>query len=167
MTGKKSFGTGRIVLIAAVLGAIIFGCVNIVSGQLFRSSRIDLTQQHLFSLSQGTRTLIGDLNEPVRFRFFMSSGLTKEAPQLAAFASRVRSMLDAYVAGSKGNITLETIDAKPIRKTRIAPLPSASVRSAPRPATGSSSALPPPIRRTANRSSPRSRRNARLSSNMT
>lgn len=80
---------------------------------MFRSSRIDLTQQHLFSLSQGTRTLIGDLNEPVRFRFFMSSGLTKEAPQLAAFASRVRSMLDAYVAGSKGNITLETIDAKP------------------------------------------------------
>ena len=113
MTGKKSFGTGRLVLIAAVLGALIFGCVNIVSGQLFRSARIDLTEQHLFSLSQGTRNLIGDLNEPIRFRFFMSSGLTKEAPQLAAFASRVRSMLDAYVAGSKGRISLETIDAKP------------------------------------------------------
>lgn len=113
MTGKKSFGTGRLVIIAAILGAIIFGCVNIVSGQLFRSARIDLTDQHLFSLSQGTRTLIGDLNEPIRFRFFMSSGLTKEAPQLAAFASRVRSMLDAYVAGSKGRIALETIDAKP------------------------------------------------------
>lgn len=110
---QKSFHTGRLAILAAVFAAIIFGCINIVSSELFRSARIDLTQQHLFSLSQGTRTMIGDLNEPVRFRFFMSSGLTKEAPQLAAFAGRVRSMLDAYVAGSKGKIVLETIDAKP------------------------------------------------------
>jgi ABC-type uncharacterized transport system involved in gliding motility auxiliary subunit len=110
---QKSFHTGRLAVLAAVFAAIIFGCINIASSELFRSARIDLTQQHLFSLSQGTRTMIGDLNEPIRFRFFMSSGLTKEAPQLAAFAGRVRSMLDAYVAGSKGKIVLETIDAKP------------------------------------------------------
>jgi ABC-type uncharacterized transport system involved in gliding motility auxiliary subunit len=110
---QKSFHTGQLAILAAVFAAIIFGCINIASSELFRSARIDLTQQHLFSLSQGTRTMIGDLNEPVRFRFFMSSGLTKEAPQLAAFAGRVRSMLDAYVAGSKGKIVLETIDAKP------------------------------------------------------
>ncbi|MDF2118082.1 Gldg family protein [Roseiarcaceae bacterium H3SJ34-1] len=110
---QKSFHTGRLAVLAAIFAAIIFGCVNIASSELFRSARIDLTQQHLFSLSQGTRTMIADLNEPIRFRFFMSSGLTKEAPQLAAFAGRVRSMLDAYVAGSKGKIVLETIDAKP------------------------------------------------------
>src|SRR5262249_56167662 len=73
----------------------------------------DLTQQHLYSLSQGTRTLLAEIKEPVRFRLFMSSGLTKQAPQLAAFASRVRSMLDAYVAAAKGNIILEVIDPSP------------------------------------------------------
>ena len=51
-------------------------CLNIVSAQVFRNARIDLTQQHLYSLSQGTRTLVADLKEPVRFRLFMSSGLT-------------------------------------------------------------------------------------------
>ena len=110
---KNRFHTGRIVIVGAILAAIIFVCVNIVSAHLFRSARIDLTQQNLYSLSQGTKQLLGQIQEPVRFRFFMSSGLTKEAPQLAAFSQRLRSMLDSYVAGSNGKIILETIDPKP------------------------------------------------------
>src|SRR5262249_6581254 len=109
----KSLSTGRVALIAALLGAVIFICVNLVSAQLARSARIDLTEQHLYSLSQGTRTLLGELKEPVRFRLFMSSELSKQAPQLAAFAARVRSLLDAYVAASHGNIMLEVIDPRP------------------------------------------------------
>src|SRR5215468_2244568 len=109
----KSPATGRIAVIAALLGAVIFVCLNIVSAQVFRNARVDLTQQHLYSLSQGTRTMLGDLKEPLRFRLFMSSGLTKQAPQLAAFAQRVRSLLDSYVAAAKGNIILEVIDPRP------------------------------------------------------
>src|ERR1700736_1697107 len=91
-TTAKSPATGRIAVVAALLGAVVFVCVNIVSAKLFGNARVDLTQQHLYSLSQGTRTLLGELKEPVRFRLFMSSGLTKQAPQLAAFAARVRSL---------------------------------------------------------------------------
>jgi ABC-type uncharacterized transport system involved in gliding motility auxiliary subunit len=87
--------------------------VNIVSAQVGRNARIDLTQQHLYSLSQGTRSLLAGLKEPVRFRLFMSSGLTKQAPQLAAFAGRVRTLLDSYVAAANGNIVLEVIDPRP------------------------------------------------------
>jgi ABC-type uncharacterized transport system involved in gliding motility auxiliary subunit len=110
---RKPLATGRIALIAALLGAVIFVCLNIVSAQVFRDARVDLTEQHLYSLSQGTRSLLGELKEPVRFRLFMSSGLTKQAPQLAAFAGRVRSLLDSYAAAAKGNIILEVIDPKP------------------------------------------------------
>jgi ABC-type uncharacterized transport system involved in gliding motility auxiliary subunit len=110
---RKPLPTGRIALIAALLGAVIFVCLNIVSAQIFRNARVDLTEQHLYSLSQGTRSLLGELREPVRFRLFMSSGLTKQAPQLAAFAGRVRSLLDSYAAAAKGNIILEVIDPKP------------------------------------------------------
>ena len=109
----KPPATGRIVIVAALLGAVVFVCVNIVSAKLFRNARVDLTQQHLYSLSQGTRALLGELKEPVRFRMFMSSALTKQAPQLAAFAGRVRSLLDSYVAAAKGNIILELIDPQP------------------------------------------------------
>src|SRR5215467_7247217 len=110
---RKPSATGRIAVIAALLGAVIFVCLNIVSAQIFRDARVDLTQQHLYSLSQGTRTLLAELKEPVRFRFFLSSGLAKQAPQLAAFAGRVRSLLDSYVAVARGNIILEVIDPKP------------------------------------------------------
>jgi ABC-type uncharacterized transport system involved in gliding motility auxiliary subunit len=110
---RKPLTTGRIALIAVLLGAVIFVCLNIVSTQILRNARVDLTQQHLYSLSQGTGTLLGDLKEPVRFRLFLSSGLTKQAPQLAAFAGRVRSLLDSYVAAAKGSIILEVIDPRP------------------------------------------------------
>ncbi len=110
---RKPPATGRIALVAALLGAVVFVCINIVSAQIFRNARVDLTEQHLYSLSQGARTLLAELKEPVRFRLFMSSGLTKQAPQLAAFAGRVRSLLDSYVAAAKGNIILEVIDPKP------------------------------------------------------
>jgi ABC-type uncharacterized transport system involved in gliding motility auxiliary subunit len=109
----KSPATGRIAVIAVLFGAVVFVCLNIVSAQVFRNARVDLTQQHLYSLSQGTRTMLGDLEEPLRFRLFMSSGLTKQAPQLAAFAGRVRALLDSYVAAAKGNIILEVIDPRP------------------------------------------------------
>ncbi len=129
----NKFGTGRIAIAAAVLGAVTFGCVNLISSQVFRSARLDLTQQRLYSLSNGTLALLGEIKEPLRFRFFMSSGLTKEAPQIAAFAARVRSMLDAYVAGANGRIVLEVIDPKPFSEDEdravgfgISPFASAS-----------------------------------------
>jgi ABC-type uncharacterized transport system involved in gliding motility auxiliary subunit len=109
----RSRATGRIAIAAALLGGVIFVCINLISAQALRSARVDFTEQHLYSLSQGTRDLLADLKEPVRFRVFMSSALTRQAPQLAAFAARVRSLLDAYVAAAKGNIILEVIDPRP------------------------------------------------------
>jgi ABC-type uncharacterized transport system involved in gliding motility auxiliary subunit len=113
VSGRTGFSAARIAAIAALLGAVIFVCVNIVSSQVLRGARIDLTQQHLYSLSQGTRTLLGEIKEPLRFRLFMSGALTKQAPQLAAFAARVRALLEAYVAASNGRIILEVVDPRP------------------------------------------------------
>ena len=110
---NKTFTTGRLVILAALLGAVIFGAVNLMASNTLRGARIDLTAQKLYSLSSGTQNMLGEIAEPIRFRFFMSSGLTREAPQIAAFASRVRAMLDSYVAASKGKIIIEVIDPKP------------------------------------------------------
>ena len=110
---NKTFTTGRLVILAALLGAVIFGAVNLMASNILRGARIDLTAQKLYSLSSGTQNMLGEIAEPIRFRFFMSSGLTREAPQIAAFASRVRAMLDSYVAASKGKIIIEVIDPKP------------------------------------------------------
>jgi ABC-type uncharacterized transport system involved in gliding motility auxiliary subunit len=110
---RKTLTAGRIALIAAALGAVVFMCLNIVGAHVFRNARLDLTQQHVYSLSNGTRALLADLKEPIRFRLFLSSGLTRQAPKLGAFTGRVRALIDSYVAASRGNIVLEVIDPKP------------------------------------------------------
>src|SRR5579871_4693464 len=77
---RGAIGSGKLAVVAALLGGVIFICINLISAQELRSVRADFTEQHLYSLSQGTKTVLADLKEPVRFRLFMSSELTKQAP---------------------------------------------------------------------------------------
>lgn len=103
----------RLVAVGAVLAVILYLAVNSLSGTLFRSSRVDLTEGGLYSLSSGTKSLLGKLDEPIHMRLFMSGSLHQAAPALAAYAARVRAMLDTYESLSHGEITLEVIDPKP------------------------------------------------------
>lgn len=103
----------RLVAVGAVLAIILYLAVNSLSATLFRSSRIDLTDGGLYSLSHGTVALLNKLDEPIHMRLFMSASLHQAAPALSAYASRVRAMLDTYESLSHGKITLEVIDPQP------------------------------------------------------
>ncbi|PKR87741.1 hypothetical protein CXZ10_18620 [Pleomorphomonas diazotrophica] len=103
----------RLVAVGAVLAVILYLAVNSLSATLFRSSRIDLTDGGLYSLSGGTVAMLDKLDEPIHMRLFMSAGLHEAAPALSAYASRVRAMLDTYESLSHGKITLEVIDPQP------------------------------------------------------
>jgi ABC-type uncharacterized transport system involved in gliding motility auxiliary subunit len=103
----------RLVAVGAVLAIVLYLAVNSLSATLFRSSRIDLTDGGLYSLSHGTVALLDKLDEPIHMRLFMSASLHEAAPALSAYASRVRAMLDTYESLSHGKITLEVIDPQP------------------------------------------------------
>ncbi len=103
----------RLVAVGAVLAIILYLAVNSLSATLFRSSRIDLTDGGLYSLSHGTVAMLDKLGEPIHMRLFMSASLHEAAPALSAYASRVRAMLDTYESLSHGKITLEVIDPQP------------------------------------------------------
>lgn len=96
----------------ALLG-VLFVAFNLFSNLTFRSARIDLTEQSLFTLSEGTRQILSDLDEPITLRFFYSEALTTGFPQLRVYGSRVRDMLEEMrdVAGDK--LILEVIDPAP------------------------------------------------------
>lgn len=103
----------RLVGAGVVLAVVLFLAVNSIASHLLGSDRVDLTEGRLYSLSQGTRTLLAKLDEPIHMRLFMSASLAEAAPQLAAYAARVRALLDTYASLSHGKITLEVIDPKP------------------------------------------------------
>ena len=111
--GLDRLSHGRLVTLGVLLAVIAFLAVNVLSTNVFRSSRADLTDNGLFSLSEGTRTLVSKLEEPIHMRLFMSRDLIQQAPQLSAYANRVQSMLETYASLSNGKLALEVIDPRP------------------------------------------------------
>ena len=103
----------NLVKLSILFSVIIFLCVNIITNNVFNSSRVDFTEKKLYSLSNSTTNLLKNLNEPIHIRLFVSGNLVKEVPQLSTYASRVETILKTYSDISNGKITLEVIDPKP------------------------------------------------------
>ncbi|MEK9904286.1 MAG: GldG family protein, partial [Rhodospirillales bacterium] len=93
--------------------AIGFVATVMLSNNALRSSRIDLTDDGLFTLSQGTRNVLANLDEPLTLRFYFSSRLSREIPQIGIYGQRVQDMLEEFSAESRGKIRLEVYDPEP------------------------------------------------------
>ena len=100
-------------LAALGVAALLFLSVNLFSQAALRQARLDLTADHLFTLSQGTRNILASLKEPVSLKLFFSDKLAGAAPQLRLYGQRVREVLEEYVNRSGGKIRLQVIDPEP------------------------------------------------------
>ncbi len=96
-----------------VLGLVLFVALNALGGSLFRSTRLDLTAEKLYTLSDGTKNILRDLPEPVTLRFFFSKKVAKDVTQLVGFAQRVQELIEEYVAHAGGKLKLEVYDPEP------------------------------------------------------
>ncbi|MEM9382928.1 MAG: Gldg family protein [Planctomycetota bacterium] len=105
----------RIALAVLGLSIALFLAINLLARPVLRGVRADLTEQKLYTLSDGTRNILGRLEEPIRLRLFFSKAVAKDvaATPLVAYAERVREMLEEYVAASGGQLELEVIDPEP------------------------------------------------------
>src|SRR5262249_10088219 len=79
----------------------------------FKSARADLTENKLFTLSDGTRHVLSNLQEPITLRLYFSKKLAAEVPSLQSYAQRVQELLEEYVAHSGGKLTLQVADPEP------------------------------------------------------
>lgn len=107
MNNKTLFSTAGLVSIAAFL---LFG-VLIIS--LLPPARLDLTEDRLFSLSDGTRNIVANLERPLQLIFFYSDQATEDVPQIRSYATRVEELLQEIVLASNGNLSLRLIDPEP------------------------------------------------------
>ncbi|MDH3279614.1 MAG: GldG family protein, partial [Gammaproteobacteria bacterium] len=51
-----------------ILAAIVLFGVNIAANSLLTTSRVDLTANRLFTLTEGTKNILAKLDEPVTLR---------------------------------------------------------------------------------------------------
>lgn len=109
MTFNRKALSGSALIVLAVLFVAVMLLVNV----LFRGARADLTQNHLYTLSDGTRKILSSIDEPINLYLFFSDKATQDLPQLRTYAARVREMLQEMSARSGGKLHLEFIDPLP------------------------------------------------------
>jgi ABC-type uncharacterized transport system involved in gliding motility auxiliary subunit len=91
--------------------------VNMLADRLLPRARIDLTEQRLYTLSDGTRQVLRGLQDPITLRLFYSRRLGTAVPVYGGYAERLRAMLDEYVAIAGGKVRLEILDPEPFSET--------------------------------------------------
>ncbi len=97
-----------VVLFAAFIVAVI------ASNVLLRGLRVDLTDNQLYTLSQGTRKLLQGIDEPINLYLFFSTQATSNLPALRAYANRVTETLEEFAAQApEGRLVLHVVDPVP------------------------------------------------------
>jgi ABC-type uncharacterized transport system involved in gliding motility auxiliary subunit len=61
---------------AVALSVVLFFAANMAADVWFSSARIDLTENGLHTVSQGTRDTLQSIPEPITLRFFFSEKIS-------------------------------------------------------------------------------------------
>ena len=96
--------------LAAIAIGLLFSVLFI---SLLPSLRMDLTEDNLYSLSAGTRSIVSSLQDPIEIMFFYSDSATEDIPQIRSYGTRVQELLREIVIASNGNLRLTMIDPEP------------------------------------------------------
>ncbi len=97
--------------IAAGLLTFILILITILSG-LF-SWKFDFTEGKIYTLSEGSETIIEKLEEPVTITLYFNRSIKELPIHYKNYSTRVEEMLRQYEEASKGMIKLNIIDPKP------------------------------------------------------
>ncbi len=93
--------------------AVAFVFAVIVSNQVFKGIRLDLTENRLYTLSDGTHRILEEIEEPINLYFYFSDQATRGLASLRDYALRVREMLEEFEEASNGRIELHVVDPVP------------------------------------------------------
>jgi len=102
------YSTSGLVLVASLLLLI-----NLLAGLWIKGVRFDMTENRLYTLSEGTRNILATLDEPVTLRFYFSEKQFDGMPEITTYGQRVRELLEEYAAVSNGKLRLITETPKP------------------------------------------------------
>ncbi|MFW6158924.1 MAG: Gldg family protein, partial [Planctomycetota bacterium] len=102
------------VALAVVFIVIISICAALSASALLGRRRVDLTENNLYTLSEGTRNILGKLNRPITAKLYYSRSAAMKGPEQIRYLNKyylyVRDLLEEYEELSDGMIDLEVID---------------------------------------------------------
>ncbi len=100
---------------ALLIIAVIFALNFLVGGVGFGNLRLDLTEDGLFTLSQGTKNILSHINtdEPVTIKFYATNNDRVMPNILKPHARAIEDLLLEYEKQSNGYVALEVIRPNP------------------------------------------------------
>lgn len=91
----------------------LFLTLNILSNTLLKTAQLDLTENQLYTLSQGSKNILTTLEEPITLRFYLSQKLVTQLPGISNYAVRVQELLQKYSLLAGNKLKLMIIDPEP------------------------------------------------------
>lgn len=75
--------------------------------------RIDITEDRIYTLSDGSRSVLAGLKEPITIKYYFSDSLPDVPVNVKTFSKKVQELLETFAASSAGKLKLEVFDPKP------------------------------------------------------
>ncbi|MGB7582250.1 MAG: Gldg family protein [Sedimentisphaerales bacterium] len=108
--------TIRVILAIIFVLLITFGAISICQN-LGKRLKVDVTDKKLYTLSAGTKSILAKLNQPLKLKLYYAKTASMKGPDQIKYFNNyyefVKSLLEEYVAASKGMVNLEIIDPRP------------------------------------------------------
>jgi len=127
MTQKQRTSNGMNRTIRTIIGAglvlvIIFSAISICQN-IGKGLKVDVTDQKLYTLSDGTKAILSKLNQPITAKLYYAKTAALKGPDQIRFFNNyyqfVKALLEEYVAVSKGMVELEVIDPRPFSDDEV------------------------------------------------
>lgn len=93
--------------------ALTFLSFNLISQNLLRGWKADVTGDGLYTISDGTRKALRAIDEPITLNVYFSKKLGDAAPAYAKTFERVRTLLEQYRALSGDKLRITYFDPEP------------------------------------------------------
>jgi ABC-2 type transport system permease protein len=104
-------------IIAIIFVGVIMFCAISIAHNIGGSIRWDVTDRKLYTLSDGTKTILGKLRQPVKMKLYYTKTAVMKAPdQIRVYNNYyffVEALLKEYTKASKGMVELEIVDPRP------------------------------------------------------
>lgn len=102
-------------LLYSGLGVVVMFLILVAVGVIanFVKVRLDLTEDRIYTLSEGTRNILRKIDTPVTIHFYRTRGSTEMPVMLKNYGDRVEDLLAEYRQASGGRIEIKKFDPQP------------------------------------------------------
>ena len=115
LAAAKTVTDGRRGASKGVVGLVLVGAIAASSVVILANLplRCDMTAENLYTLSKGSKAVLGQLTEDVTLKYYVSSSSAEMPMALKTYAQQVGNILKEYERAGGGRLVVEEYDPKP------------------------------------------------------